>query len=55
MKILPALKYDEPMSKDQMLDAIEASKEVIMLKIFGGLDMKGTVGLDLVKEDKDWK
>lgn len=55
VKILPALKPDEPISKDQFLDATEAYKEVVMMKIFTGLGLPGFVGLDLVKEDKEWK
>jgi hypothetical protein len=38
-----------------MLDAVEAHKEVVMLKLFGGLGVKGVIGLDMVKEDGKWK
>lgn len=55
VKILPALRHDLPMSKDAMLDAVEAHKEVIMLKLFGGLGIKGVIGLDMVNEDGKWK
>ncbi len=38
-----------------MLDALEAHKEVVILKMMGGLGVTGVVGLDMVREDGNWK
>ena len=55
VKILPALDFTEKLRKDAILDAQEAQKEVILLKVFGGLGLVGTAGLDMVKEEGGWK
>lgn len=55
VKILPALDFDQVITKDILLDAIEAQKEVILLKVMGAFGIKGVVGLDMVKQEGDWK
>lgn len=71
VKILPALRHDTQMSsacawtcialpaddraEDMMLDALEAHKEVVLLKMLGGLCVRGIIGLDMVREDGKWK
>lgn len=42
-------------AEDMMLDALEAHKEVVILKMMGGLGVTGVVGLDMVREDGNWK
>ncbi|GHJ85933.1 hypothetical protein NliqN6_2335 [Naganishia liquefaciens] len=55
VKILPALDFEQVITKDILLDAIEAQKEVILLKVMGAFGIKGVVGLDMVKQEGDWK
>ncbi|KAJ9123657.1 hypothetical protein QFC24_003428 [Naganishia onofrii] len=55
VKILPALDFEQVITRDILLDAIEAQKEVILLKVMGAFGIKGVVGLDMVKQEGDWK
>jgi hypothetical protein len=54
-KILPAPDPRLPMTKDMLLDAIDAQKEEILLKVFAGLQIQGVVGIDLIRQEKEWK
>jgi len=42
-------------TKDTVMDAMEAQKEEILLKVMAGLQIEGVVGLDLVRQEKQWK
>jgi len=42
------------MSTDEMMDAIEAHKEVVLLKALWGSGIKGIVGLEGVIEEGGW-
>ncbi|KAJ9100732.1 hypothetical protein QFC19_005471 [Naganishia cerealis] len=55
VKILPALDFEQVITRDILLDAIEAQKEVILLKLMGAFGIKGVVGLEMVKQEGDWK
>ncbi|KAK4687402.1 hypothetical protein P7C73_g2725, partial [Tremellales sp. Uapishka_1] len=52
-KILPALPASG-FSYDQMIDAVEAHKEVVLLKALAGSGMAGVVGLEGVMEEGGW-
>jgi D-alanine-D-alanine ligase-like ATP-grasp enzyme len=43
------------MTKDMVLDAMDAQKEEILLKVFSGLGIQGVVGIDLIRQEKEWK
>ncbi|TXT04259.1 hypothetical protein VHUM_04257 [Vanrija humicola] len=51
-KILPALPC--PRSWNQTLDAIEAHKEVVLLKAFTGAKIPGVVAIEGVMEEEGW-
>ena len=55
-KILPALHYPGSTSKswDQVVDAIEAYKEVVILKALTGAGLKGVVNLEGVMVEGGW-
>ena len=54
-KILPAVDPTSPLTKDMILDAMEAQKEEILLKLMAGLKIEGVVGIDMVRHEKQWK
>lgn len=54
-KILPSIDESVAITKDSLLDALEAQKEEILLKIMNGLRIEGVVGIDMVKEEKQWR
>ena len=37
------------------MDAMEAQKEEILLKLMAGLNIEGVVGIDMVRHEKQWK
>ncbi|GFZ42689.1 hypothetical protein JCM24511_00406 [Saitozyma sp. JCM 24511] len=55
-KILPALHRDpfRAVTTDELVDAVEAHKEVVLLKALTGAGMKGVVGLEGVIESGGW-
>jgi len=55
-KILPALHGSRttPATKDETVDAIEAHKEVVLLKALCGAGVSGVVGLEGVIEEEGW-
>lgn len=55
-KILPALHRPRKgrIPWDETMDAIEAYKEVVLLKALAGSGMKGIVGLEGVIEEGGW-
>ncbi|WVQ78722.1 hypothetical protein IAT38_000809 [Cryptococcus sp. DSM 104549] len=55
-KILPALHNNSgiPVSRDQTIDAVEAHKEVVLLKALCGAGLEGVVGLEGVMEEGGW-
>jgi hypothetical protein len=55
-KILPALHRDisEPVTWNQTVDAVEAHKEVVLLKAFTGVKMPGIVPLEGIVEQDGW-
>ena len=55
-KILPALyrPRSHPATLDETIDAVEAHKEVVLLKAFAGAGIKGVVGLEGVVEEGGW-
>jgi hypothetical protein len=55
-KILPALHRsgDSPATWDEILDAVEAHKEVVLLKALAGAGLRGIVGLEGVIEEGGW-
>lgn len=55
-KILPALHYPGSKSRswDETVDAVEAYKEVVLLKALSGARMKGIVGLEGVMVEGGW-
>lgn len=55
-KILPALHHDPRVrvTWDQTIDAVEAHKEVVLLKALYGAGVKGVVGLESVIEEGGW-
>jgi hypothetical protein len=55
-KILPALycHEDRPATWDEVVDAMEAHKEVVTLKALGGIKFKGVVELEGVIERNGW-
>lgn len=44
-----------PLTKEMILDAMEAQKEEILLKLMAGLKIEGVVGIDMVRHEKQWK
>ncbi|KAH8079670.1 kinase-like domain-containing protein [Filobasidium floriforme] len=54
-KILPAVDPSSPLTKDMIMDAMEAQKEEILLKLMAGLNIEGVVGIDMVRHEKQWK
>lgn len=54
-KILPAVDTSSSLTKDMIMDALEAQKEEILLKIMSGLEIEGVVGIDMVRHEKQWK
>jgi hypothetical protein len=54
-KILPAVDPSSPLTKDMIMDAMEAQKEEILLKLMAGLHIEGVVGIDMVRHEKQWK
>jgi len=55
-KILPALHQDptKPVTWDQTIDAVEAHKEVVLLKALSGIKFSGVVELEGVIERDGW-
>ncbi|WVW80038.1 hypothetical protein I302_102011 [Kwoniella bestiolae CBS 10118] len=55
-KILPALHHipGRPVSWDETIDAVEAHKEVVLLKALSGAGVPGIVGLEGVMEEGGW-
>lgn len=55
-KILPALRQDptKPVTWDQTVDAVEAHKEVVLLKALSGIKFTGVVDLEGVIERDGW-
>ncbi|KAL0252400.1 hypothetical protein I308_101791 [Cryptococcus tetragattii IND107] len=55
-KILPALHKDPgvPVTWDETIDAVEAHKEVVLLKALCGAGMEGVAGLEGVIEEGGW-
>ena len=55
-KILPALHHasGRPVSWDDVIDAVEAHKEVVLLKALSGAGLKGIVGLEGVMVEGGW-
>jgi hypothetical protein len=54
-KILPALHRGKKYSRDQMMDAVEAHKELVLLKGMAGAGLPGIVGLEGVMSHQGWK
>ena len=57
-KILPALrrprKKNKEVTDDEIMDAVEAHKEVVLLKALWGARIPGIVGLEGVIEEGGW-
>lgn len=55
-KILPALHKDPglPVTWDETIDAVEAHKEVVLLKALCGAGVEGIAGLEGVVEEGGW-
>lgn len=55
-KILPALHKDPevPVTWDETIDAVEAHKEVVLLKALCGAGVEGIAGLEGMVEEGGW-